>query len=220
LHPVNNSTIEQDPVNNSTNTLHPLNKSTNEQDPVNNSTNTLHPVNDSRNNLHPVSNSSNKQDPVSNTTYEQDPVNNSTIPYTLTNTLSTNTISTTNNTSLKDYNLHFKDDLVDKALNFIQSELAPIVESNSGLVSNLEDLMEYFVFGEGDSIEMRRRRVGGYVNGVLMSIYDGNSSELKEVLKGIVVGESKLSRKYNGSNVLGVRVIVFMHILGLGLGLG
>ncbi|ADM11094.1 uncharacterized protein Eint_020960 [Encephalitozoon intestinalis ATCC 50506] len=87
--------------------------------------------------------------------------------------------------------------LLEEVLEFIRSELSPIVEENPALGPHFEDLLEFVVFNSRkEAVVERRRRLAEYINRNILEKYEVTENELKKVLDGIVKGERLLTEKY------------------------
>lgn len=82
----------------------------------------------------------------------------------------------------------------ESVLHFISEKIYPITDDE--LRESLKDLLEYLVFKTGDSIEVRRRKLASFINGKILSKYNCRPNKLKDIVKGILEGESKLQSKY------------------------
>ncbi|KAL0263965.1 UNVERIFIED_CONTAM: hypothetical protein PYX00_010879 [Menopon gallinae] len=82
----------------------------------------------------------------------------------------------------------------ESVLHFISEKIYPITDDE--LRESLKDLLEYLVFKTGDSIEVRRRKLASFINAKILNKYNCRPNKLKDIVKGILEGESKLQTKY------------------------
>lgn len=82
----------------------------------------------------------------------------------------------------------------ESVLQFISEKIYPITDEE--LKENLKDLLEYLVFRTGDSIETKRKKLASFINKKILSKYNCKPNKLKDMVRGILEGESKLQGKY------------------------